>query len=113
MPTWHACAGVEKTAAPATAAGAASWRAPLPRWREHSAPGGACGVAYLSPLFLSVGLGVAGLAVDDRFEHSLRRAAEDDRRSWILHRMVGAPRQRDDRQIGALAGRQGTHLPVE
>ena len=57
-------------------------------------------------------LPVAGLAVDDRFEHSFRRAAEDDCRCRVLDRMVRAPRERHDRQVGALAGRQGTHLGV-
>ena len=27
--------------------------------------------------------------------------------------MVGAPRERQDRQVGALAGRQGTHLTLD
>ena len=57
--------------------------------------------------------GVAGLAVDDRLEHSFRRAAEDDRRRRILDRMVGASPQRQHRQVGALSGRQGTHLVVD
>ena len=56
---------------------------------------------------------VAGLAVDDRLEHSVGRAAEDDGRRGILDRVVGASRERDDRQVGALAGRQGTHLIVD
>ena len=73
------------------------------------ASGGACGAAYLSPRVL-FSLLVPGLAVDDRLEHSFRRAAEDDGRRGILDRMVGAPRERHDRQVGALAGRQGTHL---
>ena len=82
----------------------------LPR-SEHLPPGGACGAAYLSPLvgFLAR---VPGLAVDDRFEHSFGRTAEDDGRCRVLHRMVGATCERHDRQVGALAGRQRTHLCV-
>jgi hypothetical protein len=50
------------------------------------------------------------VAVDDRLEHSFRRAAEDDGRCGILDRMVRASRERHDRQVGALSRRQGTHL---
>src|SRR3954451_19872500 len=92
-PTWRGRAVAGRTAAPATRAGAASG-SPLRKERlrasEHSGPCGACDAAYLSPLCL-FGLPVAGLSVDDRLEHSVRRAAEHARRSRILDRMVRAP----------------------
>ena len=61
----------------------------------------------------SSSLRVSGFAVDHRRQHSFRRAAEHDRRCGVLHRMVGASRQRHHRQVGALSGRQGTDLLVE
>ena len=64
-----------------------------------------CGSSFLAS--------VSGPAVDDRLEHSLRRAAEDDGRGGILDRVVRAPRQRHDGQVGALSGFKGTHLGVE
>ena len=83
----------------------------------------ACGPSILRRTALAVlrtsrhvsssSLSIAGLPVDDRREHSFRRASEDDGRRGILDRMVGAPRERHDRQVGALAGRQGTHLAVD
>src|SRR5260221_12924616 len=108
MPTSRGFGGAGRTAPPATA-GASPSLALLPLRSEHSLPGGACGAAYLSPLF-GVLVCVAGVAVDDRLEHSFGRATEDDGRCGILDRMVRASRERHDRQDGALGGRQGTHL---
>src|SRR5581483_1561976 len=101
--TWRARAAAGRRAAPATAAASASAAAPrwtLRRARQHSEPGGACDVAYLSPRLLVLAP-IPRHAVDERLQHPSRRPAEDDGRRGILDRMVRAPRQRHDRQVGA------------
>src|SRR5581483_12521460 len=77
---------------------------------EHAPACGACDAAYLVP---RVSLTVAGLAVDDRFEHAGRGAAEDDPDRRILHRIVGGPGEADHREIGALARREAADLAGE